>query len=103
MIHADTSRPAASHCRGIRRMCPLCQTSGRERALSVRLTERPRMAHCLRAKKKEVSDFLVIGYLYLELNLNFIYVTSFTCIQLIFVLKYVDGLSAVSSLLLSLV
>ena len=55
------------------------------------------------AQKKEVSDFLVIGYLYLELNLNFIYVTSFTCIQLIYVLKYVDGLSAVSSLLLSLV
>ena len=29
------------------------------------------------AQKKEVSDFLVIGYLYFELNLNFIYVTSF--------------------------
>ena len=41
----------------------------------------------LTRKKKEVSDFLVIGYLYLSLNLNFIYVTSFTCIQLTFVLK----------------
>ena len=33
-------------------------------------------------KKKEVSDFLVIGYLYLEINCNFIYVTSFCSIQL---------------------
>jgi len=28
-------------------------------------------------KKKEVSDFLVIGYLYSENTCNFIYVTSF--------------------------
>ena len=33
-------------------------------------------------QKKEVSDFLVIGYLYLEINCNFIYVTSFCSIQL---------------------
>ena len=46
------------------------------------------MMHALRAlktflcTKKEVSDFLVIGYLYLEINCNFIYVTSFCSIQL---------------------
>ena len=46
------------------------------------------MMHALRAlktffaQKKEVSDFLVIGYLYLEINCNFIYVTSFCSIQL---------------------
>ena len=30
-----------------------------------------------KAQKKEVSDFLVIGYLYSENTCNFIYVTSF--------------------------
>ena len=37
-------------------------------------------------KKKEVSDFLVIGYLYSEKICNFIYVTSFFKIQLTSVL-----------------
>ena len=36
-----------------------------------------RFASLENIKKKEVSDFLVIGYLYLEINCNFIYVTSF--------------------------
>ncbi len=31
----------------------------------------------LKSIKKEVSDFLVIGYLYSENTCNFIYVTSF--------------------------
>ena len=38
------------------------------------------------AKKKEVSDFLVIGYLYSENTCNFIYVTSFCLFSWLLVL-----------------
>ena len=37
-------------------------------------------------KKKEVSDFLVIGYLYSENTCNFIYVTSFCLFSRLLVL-----------------
>ena len=52
--HADRSlrRFAAWDCRGIRRMRPTMCTSTRERALCVCTHVCPRMADCLRAKKK---------------------------------------------------
>ena len=40
----------------------------------------------IRAQKKEVSDFLVIGYLYSENTCNFIYVTSFCLFSWLLVL-----------------
>lgn len=39
-----------------------------------------------KAQKKEVSDFLVIGYLYSENTCNFIYVTSFCLFSWLLVL-----------------
>ena len=44
------SRLSASHCRGVRRMHPVCHTSSCERAPAVRLPSCLRMAHCFAQK-----------------------------------------------------